>query len=288
MEPIREVMKEGYTFPLLSPSSINLYAQDPCLWIMKHFYGKTSSFNIHAMRGVSIEDGVNHFVDNGFDAKHRERAIQVTCENFDEKAFFYSDEDLVQKIEGQIIDWTNHAMDAIKEVSKTNEYEKNQTEVFTTIEGLPVRGFVDYDFKRLRVDLKTATKLPKPVTRGPRKGFLPSDKKANVRQQVIYRMANPRRRVALLFVSPEGSYLHHIGKDELREHCDDIKKMCKEIKKLLTMKSVDDILKSTNPKWKSSTYSMYWSDELRDLAQDLWSDSYQDYLDETNKQDDFI
>lgn len=260
--------------PKLSPSSINLYAEDPTLWVLKHFYGATSGFNIHAMRGVAIEEGVNTFLSlpNLDRGERLQQALERSTEHFSESAFFWGDDDLLETIEAQLDDWTENAIMSLEEVIATakGKLPTMQNEIETEIEGVPVRGFLDYSFDKLQTDLKTATQVPNPVTRGTRKGFLPAGKKANVRQQAIYNKATGKE-TSLLFVSPTESYHHVLGDEELAEAMVDVVELVKEMKKLLTC-DIDDVINSIVPKWKSMNYSFYWDANLRRLAHELWSE----------------
>lgn len=260
--------------PMISPSSINLYLQDPALWVLKHFYGQTSEFNIHAMRGVAIEDGVNDFYENGSDP------VEKALESFSEKAFFWSDEDLVQKIEQDIPDWVQQTLLALPTTAEATL--QTQEEVRGEYMGVTLRGFIDYTLPDRKIDLKTVTQLPKISTRGVRKGMIESKKKANIRQQTIYNMISGDP-VYLLYVTPEDSYMHEVTPEEHEEAMADIDPALEGMKKLLTM-DIESVISESVPNWKSMKYSFYWDEPLRKLAMTVWKD----YQPKEQEEDEFI
>ena len=247
--------------PLISPSSINLYITDPALWVLKHFYGETSEYNIHAMRGTAIEDGINAKIEEGKDP------VSVAIQNFGDMAFHWSDDELLESIEQQIPDWVKNGLEAVLEIGTP---DKIQEELRGEHFGVPLRGFVDYTIGDKKIDLKTATKLPKVSSRGARKGMLEAGKKANLRQQTIYNLISGDP-VYLLYVSPEGSYLHEVTPDEFDEAMEDLVPAIEGMKKLLTM-DINDVIVNSVPKWKTMKHSFFWDEPLRRLADKLWKD----------------
>lgn len=250
--------------PTISPSAINLFIKEPALWVLKYFYGKSSDKNIHAMRGIAIEDGINRFIETGEDPTH------VAIDRFTEMSFFWSDYDLIEDIEEKIPQWVSNSMDSIPPLSSIIGVQK---ELVGSYRGVPLRGFVDYATQDKYIDLKTVTKLPKISSRGARKGMLEAGRKANIRQQTIYNIISDKP-TALLYVTPcpeEKFYLHDITQEEMDEAIVDIDTALDEIKNILTM-NIEEVMMCTVPNWKSMKYSFYWDEPLRDLARVLWRD----------------
>lgn len=267
---LRTELVQPKDLPKLSPSSINLYDQDPALWVLKHFYGQTSEFNIYAMRGVALEDALNAYLST-YPTIGKPKALQGASKgcisDFGEKAFFWGDDELLEDIEAKIEPWLGKCVEALDSIGK-EEMPTQQVEIFTEIEGVPIRGFIDYTYSDLQVDLKTANTVKTAVTRGPRKGMLPSDKKANVRQQAIYNKATGLE-TSLLYVSPEEYYHHILSKEELDTAMNDVVVVVKKMKELLEL-PIKDVIAITEPKWKTMNYSFYWDAPLRRLANQLW------------------
>lgn len=275
---LREDLVQPKDMPKLSPSSINLYAQDPALWVLKHYYGSTSMFNIYAMRGVSVEEGVNQYFTLLKEGKCPTASlldgVKKAQMDFTGKSFFWEDDEVVQDLEQKITPWVLQCVGALEE-NFPNEIPVMQTEIETEIEGVPIRGFMDYSFVAIDVDLKTCNTVPKLVSRGPRKGMLPADKKANVRQQAVYSLATKGQDVALAYVSHDEYLIHELSEKELDEAMSDVVGLVKEIKELVSL-PMGEIIERTAPKWESMHYSFYWDANLIKLAEIIWSDCKKD------------
>lgn len=247
--------------PVLSASSLNMFMKDPALWVLKHFYGARSGENIYASRGKLIEAAITALT-----PEEHERAWN----EYHTSVFQFADDDLSKSIEEKLPWWISEGKAALNNLMDDFGDYVAQTEVKGEIEGLPFIGYIDLQFKDLAVDIKTANKLPSIVSRGPRKGMMPADKRDNVRQQVVYNMITNKPQ-SLLYLSPDGHYLHRIGAEEDQELRGELIVNVNAIKKLLSM-DIDDILANTIPKWNQMRHSIYWDDQLRDLAMELWGD----------------
>jgi len=247
--------------PVLSASSLNMFMKDPALWVLKHFYGAKSGENIYASRGKLIEAAIT--------AKTPEEEAKA-WEEYHTSVFQFEDDDLSKSIEDNLPWWISEGKSALKYLEFDHGDYVAQTEVKGEIEGLPFIGYIDLRFKNFDVDIKTSNKLPSIVSRGARKGRLPADKRDNVRQQLVYQMITNRPQ-SLLYLSPEGHYLHRVDLEEYKELHGELIVNVNAIKKLLSM-DIDDILANTIPKWNQMRHSIYWDDQLRDLAVELWGD----------------
>ena len=247
--------------PVLSASSLNMFMKDPALWVLKHFYGARSGENIYASRGKLIEAAIT--------AKTPEEEAKA-WEEYDTSIFQFEDDDLSKSIEDNLPWWISEGKIALADMVKEFGDYETQIEVKGEIEGLPFIGYIDLQFAGLDADIKTANKLPSIVSRGLRKGMLPADKRDNVRQQVVYNIIRNKPQ-ALLYLSPDGSHLHPVSVEEAQELRGELVANVNAIKKLLSM-DIDDILANTIPKWKQMRHSIYWDDQLRDLAMELWGD----------------
>ena len=275
---LRKELIQPAEYPKLSPSSINLFMQDKALWVLKHYYGQTSEFNIYAMRGISVEEGVNAYF--GYDPtspkpERLQMASNVAKEHFVNKAFFWDDTELREKIENMIDPWVETSVKALEDYS--GETPNTQIEILTEIEEVPVRGFIDYTYRDCQIDLKTTNTVKKAITRGKRKGFLPADKSANVRQQAVYQKATGLE-TGLLYTSPDDSYLHILSQEELDIAMDDVLVSINEMKDIINS-PLEGVLEKSVPQWDKMNFSFYWDAELRSLARNLWS-NYADNDDE--------
>lgn len=265
-KPIEDRINNPEGLTHLSPSSINLFIKEPSLWIMKHFYGLTSFTNVYADRGTHIENGVNSLIENP--KLTVSNAADIALEGFQKDTFFWDEEDITDEIEHNIPAWVKNTNKALEEIS--DEAPSLQKEIDFSIEGVKIKGFIDYEYDDLLVDLKTVNTVPSPCSRGARKGMLKSDKNDNVRQQSIYNKAEDKR-VCLLFVSPDASYAHYLTDEELQPRFEEAVQSVKNIKKLLT-KDIEDVIKDYIPDMKKAQWSFYWDDKLRKAAEDIWWD----------------
>ena len=243
-----------------SASTLNTFINDPCLFVLKYFYGMTTEFGVHPMRGKAIEHGVDRF----YETKNVEQSIQDALNNFYELTFGLDYE--VDDVEILIPQWTKTAISAMI-IESTGRTPIMQKEINFEIEGVPFIGFLDYDFENEIIDLKTATKIPNILVRGERKGHLPAGKRDNVRQQVLYRYSEGKP-TTLLYVSPENSIRYTIQDDEYEEYMKEIRKTVKEIKKILTRGEGYAINKYT-PNEKLFK-SFYYDEDMIFKAVELW------------------
>lgn len=245
-----------------SASTVNLFLKDPCLFVLKHYYGMRTEFNVYAMRGVAIEHGVDRFFETG-DMK---QAIMDALDKFYDLTFDLDHE--FEEIEKLIPGWTESAIALVVEQSN-GRTPHMQTELTFKINDLPFIGFLDYEFEDEVIDLKTANKVPHILVRGERKGKLPAAKADNIRQQCIYRFATGKS-CKLLYVSPEESLTYEIQDDEYEEYMSEVEGVVEEIKKILTNGEEYAINKYTpNSKLFGS---FYYNDEMINKVQELWHD----------------
>lgn len=247
---------------ILSPSSINLFIEEPSLWVMKHFYKIYGDSNIFAVRGKLVEEVVNLSLGQDDIISYEEflpYAIGKTLiDNVIIKSSDYQD----------FYDW---GCKIEPYIGKTYEVISQQDRVEGELFGMKVAGYIDYKIDspesgEYYLDLKTVNKLPHILTRGAREGMLPAFKAANVRQQVIYGELTGLD-TALLFANPEGEVLHYsLQEQDYEEHLPIVHDAIKKIKKLLTMK-LEDVIIDIRPE---KTNSFFWDDKLRAEAKKIW------------------
>lgn len=251
-------MKEEF---ICSASTINLFIKDPCLFVLKYFYGMRTDFNVHAMRGVAIEHGVNRFYETG----NLEQSIEDAMREFYKITFNLDHE--FEDIEELIPSWTENAI-TVMNLESSGTTPTVQTELRFEIDGLKFIGFLDYEFEDKVIDLKTVSKVPNLLVRGERKGHLPAIKRDNVRQQVLYKYAT-NKPTHLLYVSSEDSLVYEIQDDEYEEYLKEIKEVVKEIKNILTEGQEYAINKYT-PNEKLFR-SFYYNEEMIFKVKELWN-----------------
>ncbi len=258
---------------ILSPSALNTYINDPALFVLRAFYKLYGDSNIYAIRGILVEHAVNMRLANKGKSSFEQFALSALTKVFTQGVEF-SMEDLKS-----YYDW---GMKCYKELP-VGYIQQRQNKVEGVIEGVKMAGYTDYKCQikaiissgesfEYYIDLKTVSKETTLVSRGVRKGLVKSDKRDNVRQQIIYRILTGKPQ-ELYFITSGGQCLRYqIGYRDYREHLPLIKEKLQEIKKLLTMSLQDVIIKiQPDEKKMNNPYSFGWSDELRAEAVKIWN-----------------
>lgn len=259
MQVIQEKV-QPVEMPVLSASTINLFIEDPALWVLKYFYGLTGTFGKYACRGVAVEDGLNAWVEGLMYYQ------DIALDNFIEYTFPLEDD--VSDIVPLIKPWTEHCVNIFEGIK--DPVVSLQTQIHHVMLGIDFTGFIDFEYEDCTRDLKTVNKLPKVLARGPRKGMLEAGKKGHIRQQAIYTRATGKPSY-LEYITPTGEHLSYlVTEEEVDEAMIDVESTVEDIKKLLTL-PLEDVIKDTVPNFKKF-YSMYWDDKLRMAAQEIWAD----------------
>lgn len=244
----------------LSPSTVNLFIKDPCLFIMKHFYKMKSETNIYAIRGQAVELAVNEV----FAGEELTQAVDKALDFYYEKTFDLPVDTLdIEKILPQ---WAENAINVLTNIN-SNKPEL-QKELLHEINGMPFKAILDFDYPDRTIDLKTCTKLPGIVSRGERKGKLPADKKDNVRQQCIYQSLT-NKPAELLFITNEEDQLYRIQEDEYNDYMNEVHNVIEEIKVILTKGNKYATNRYTPNQKLFNTF--YWNKEMIQKAKEIWN-----------------
>lgn len=265
------MMKENYA---LSASQINTFLKDPCVWVLKYYFGMSTGGNAYAIRGQAIEIGVDIFKDSG-----NIKAAEYGMHSYYIENTFDYDIELVNQ-QGELLNnWLRNSIDGLSIFGKeSGVIEETQRRLEFEIEGLPFIGFLDYSFKDRNVDLKTTGKLPKILTRGARKGMLEAFKKDNLRQQSIYMYTCGGILTTLLYTTPnnielplEERVLHYtLTKEECNFYMDEVKEVVKEIKKCLTGGLEYAKLNYKPNKSLMGKYSFYYDEAMTEKVKEVW------------------
>lgn len=201
----------------LSPSSINLFKNNPALWVLKEYYQIRTPSGDPAMRGKLVEDGLNAFLQG----TPYEECVDLAHDYW---------EDPEQRLE--ITNYLDTALLAIQEFCDSEP--EQQLHIECEIEGVYVHGYLDYSFEDKCVDLKTTNKLPKLLTSNAKLGQLPAAKMDNIRQQAIYNIATGKPQY-LAYVSPDDYYIHEVQEAEYQRGLESVKELATKMKELNSM-----------------------------------------------------
>jgi sulfur transfer complex TusBCD TusB component (DsrH family) len=267
-DKIEEALPTALSGLVLSPSSINLYRRDKALWVIKHFCKVTSETNIHALRGMAVEDGIVACLKG----TELGEAIEKAVEAFNVAAFHFED-DIREPVAELIPMWITNALMHLSQHGLAKKISF-QDKVSAEISGVQVSGYVDITETHGRLcfnqtDIKTVAKLPKVLTRGEGKGNLSADKRDNVRQQSFYALARPDHVTKLLFVSPDDTLEHVLTPMELERGKQELEETCAEIKNLLTL-NIGAFIEATVPQWDKMNHNFYWDFKTINTARDIW------------------
>ncbi len=161
----------------LSPSSLNLFIQQPGIWALQYLARRKSDGAPSMWRGSAVETGYIAYL-RSFDA---ERSVELALRDYVARGGKATDDEakLIGPMFNQCCKWETP--------SKLNAA---QIEIEHWFDGIPVRikGYVDLAFDGVDVDLKTSANCPK------------APRNADVRQVALYRAAR-KRPGALLYVT---------------------------------------------------------------------------------------
>jgi hypothetical protein len=253
---------------VLSPSAINLFIEEPALWVLRYFYKVYGGTNIYAVRGKIVEEVINLSLSRDIISfkEFLPHAIEKTL---------FDDVEIKLKDYKDFYDWGCKLKPVLDAYEIISQQDRIEGELF----GVKVAGYIDYlvegdptERGNFYLDLKTSAKVPNVLVRGERAGMLPSIKAANVRQQIIYSELSGID-TALLFANEEGDTLHYdIQQQDYDEQLPIIEEAIKKIKKLLTM-DLKDVIIDIQPKKSSTGKSMnsfFWDNQLRAEAKKIW------------------
>lgn len=244
---------------VLSPSSLNLFIEEPALWVAKQFFEVMGETNIYCVRGSLVENVLNDWLDTKEVAPFEKYINKMLS-----KTMFIKG-DVTEDTYREIYNWGVGCTRAFATEGLLTPTSK-QRRVEGELEGIRIGGYLDYEFGGHSIDLKTTAKLPVIVSRGDREGLLSKTKAANVRQQLIYSCLTGEP-TTLFYVDANGDYLRYqITERDKEEHWEVIVKSIEEIKRLLTF-TKKAVLKEVEPK---NLNSFYWCEVTREFADRAW------------------
>lgn len=240
----------------LSPSGINLFINDPALFIMKYIFKAKLPSNKYALRGKAAEAYCNSLIKG---LSPRDALLSVQELLFFEE-FEYSKEELQE--------WCQYGEVAYNILNSLNYSIELQRKAEGLIADFKFVGYMDYVLKPdssspFSIDLKTTAKLPDLYLKGENKGRLTAKKKDNVRQQVIYWFLTGIS-PSLLYVTPDSHLLYEISTKEKQSFLKEVIDAVKEIK-LIT----EDLSLIQNYKPKN-TNGFLWNENLQQLSKTIW------------------
>lgn len=229
----------------LSPSSLNLYAANPCLWVGRYLKAWTDEFGPAAQRGTAVETGLDVWLYQR-DAK----LAEVTAlENF----AFHTQGQADQEYEDEranIAPMLAQAIIALKD-APIPIARQLKLEHFANGVEVPIMGFLDYIFEDYGLDLKTTKACPSSI-------------KADHGRQVAMYSAAKGKPWKVLYVTPKKFALHVLTAEDADVHLRDLERQARAVRHLLNRSiDADDAARFFAPERSD----FRWSPKLLELAE---------------------
>ena len=212
----------------LSPSSLNLWAAEPALWVMERLLKRRSPTSAPAVRGRAAELGIQvGLLDPTLPVTDCVLAAQTT---FDREMALSGDERREaerQKLAGYV----EHGLAELRQYGVPSAY---QEKVSLSLEGVPVPtiGFIDWRFDQhgLVVDLKTAERLPSSI----------SD--SHGRQGAVYARAQGNYGMRFAYVKPVAGKkdgrsvaVYEMSSDDITRHLEALRQIATRLGRFLAL-----------------------------------------------------
>ena len=182
-----------------SPSSINLFAAAPDVFVAEKLFGLRGAMSASALRGIVIEEAVVNVIARGWT---QEAATEAAIARFKKETMFSISDKADKELE-VIAPCIALALAELKQYGEpefATPDKQDKIELLCKGDGweLPVIGYTDLPFPKhgLIVDLKTTLKAPSEMSA------------AHNRQAAIYRKASGNNAVRFLYVTPKKCVWH--------------------------------------------------------------------------------
>ena len=242
---------ERHNIKHLSPSALNLWANEPAMYVLKYLHGFRDDTGPAAKRGTAVEAGLDVFLLNR-DVSPAD-CWKVAVENFRLNTGGVVDDEHEKECE-LIVPMLSQAIGALRNAPALLA---RQLSIETWIDGIPVPviGFLDYVFEDGSIlDLKTTARLPS------------APRPDHIRQVSIYAHAR-QAPVSLLYVTPAKHARYHASADQVAEGLAEVARIAKTLARVLSASSTAaDVAEFVSPKFDS----FYWNDSSINAARKVW------------------
>lgn len=206
---------ERHNITHLSPSSLNLYAANPSLWVGRYLLAWQDEFGPAAARGTAIEAGLDLWL---FDRAKASEAEAVALANFADRTGGLADDDHEAE-RANIVPMLKQAILALVDVPVPIGRQMKIEHYANGIE-VPVIGYVDYLFESFGLDLKTTKACPSSI-------------KADHARQVAVYAESKQRPWKVLYVTAKKSALYELGTEDQVIALRDLERQARAVRHLL-------------------------------------------------------
>ncbi|MBA2525937.1 MAG: PD-(D/E)XK nuclease family protein [Pyrinomonadaceae bacterium] len=238
------------SFTRHSPSSLNLFAASPALFVLEKIMGHRQPGNAPMYRGTAVEDGVTHGLMNP--AASPDECNDVAFKKYDTISALSSDKRR-EEYRATIPAMVQLALEELRPYGIPTDCQKF---VEWRPKGLvyPIVGYLDYHWSdhNITIDLKTSEKMPSAV------------KVAHARQISLYVTSNNADARAC-YVTPKKHTTYQI--ENVDAHRNALHQMALRCEAFLALSEDPEFFKSiTIP----DLDSFYWAGPARELAFQHW------------------
>lgn len=232
----------------VSPSQINLMANEPAMWVMEYLLGRKVPRGARAVRGIVVEMAVVAVLR---DAESENKAIDEAIRRFNKMTALQGD--AYRKKEREVIaPMVRLALEQLIPLGPP-DFPKGhpQHKIELTCQGdgwaLPVIGYLDlvYPDRGLVVDLKTTHRMPSVMSR------------EHQRQRCIYQRAMGNHGVSFLYVTGKKAVWREDG--EVDDVLAEVKTILNRWERFLSLSKDPHILTSAVPVIPGS---FYWNSPI--------------------------
>lgn len=237
----------------ISPSQINVFLNEPAIWVLNKFFGVYGDMGAAAKRGNAIELGLTSVLMNNMDF---DTSLKRSLEVFDQEMSKIEDEgtaeerDLIEPMLKQ----------AVELFLNIDPPKQAQIRMEPTILELPILAIADFDMGEYMTDLKTTKRCPSSP-----EGISAE----HIRQITIYKMASGKKQ-KLAYVTDKKHALYEVSEEQHATSEKEIKAAAK------AMRAAFDIEEKQGKETLSILYpprdtkGFWWDKKTLQAAQSIW------------------
>lgn len=238
---------------VFSPSQINLYLNEPSIWIMNRFEQLYSNLGVSNYRGVAVENAVTSVITKGDDI---ETALEGSYKSFEIETKG-QDQEEIDKERVLISPMVKQALDAMGGYGVPNETQKRYED---TIGGYETYSLVDFVYDEFDVDLKSTKRCPSSIE---------TVSKEHLRQISFYRYVSGKEQ-RICYVTDKKFNVITLTDDLYEESMSEIHRTVDsmvEVYNLVDSHGLEYVYKLFPPR---NTSSFYWDDNYLKLVKERW------------------
>lgn len=237
----------------ISPSQINVFLNEPAIWVLNKFYGIYGDMGAAAKRGNAIELGLSSILVNNMDF---DTALKRSLEVYDQE--MEKIEDDKKSEERELIEpMLKQAVDLFLNIDAP---QQTQIRMEPNILDLPILAIADFDMGEYMVDLKTTKRCPSSA-----EGISAE----HIRQVTIYKMASGKKQ-KLAYVTDKKSAIYEPSEAQHAIAEKEVKAAAKAMRAALEIeeKQGKETLSILYP--PRDTNGFWWDKKTLDAAQSIW------------------